>query len=135
MTESTPPISIALTTEKAVRSAYQQTSPKHRYRTQWKAGTWYERTCIVIGSAVLTGCAIAVIASAPWTKVYPIGFLGMVLLAYGVVATERRAFGHHIKVYGEMLNGRIGDPSRLRYLHFIDLIRSSGRVQADQITS
>jgi len=121
-----------MVTERAIRAAYKESSPKQRYRTQWAAGKWYERACLVIGPLIFIGCAIASLL-APWTVVYPVGLFALVVLTYGIVSTERRAFGHHFKAYGDMLDTKISEPSRLRYLQFIELVRSSGQVRVKHL--
>lgn len=130
MLEAASPSSIALATEQEVRAAYRKTSPKHRFRQQWKAGRWYERAALVAGPLILLVCAAYAATAGPWAAVYAIGFVGLFILTYGVVATEQRAFGQHLKAYGQFLNRRTGDPSRLRYLQFIDLVRSAGKVES-----
>lgn len=68
------------------------------------------------------------------------GFIAGLLLggtaaiaAIGVVGTERRMFAEHFSAYGAMLRNQNGEPSKLRYLCFIDLLRDHERIEATHL--
>lgn len=124
MNTSGVPASLALSIEQAVLDAYQQTSPKQLRRIQWSAGTRGHRFLRAVGFASLPAAFIlAHVISPSSIFVYAVVLPGMFLLAYSSVATERLAFGQHFKAYGDRLNGRKGEPSRLRYLYFLERVR------------
>ncbi|MFK7790317.1 MAG: hypothetical protein AB8C95_12595 [Phycisphaeraceae bacterium] len=132
MTEYKPPASIAMVTEKAVRSAYKNSSPKQRYRLQWGVATPYERNGVWISLAVLIGCAASIFFIS-WMIAYMVFLCAIGLLGYCFGATERRAFGRHFQAYGDMLDTHISEPSRLRYLQFIEEVRSSDQVRVEHL--
>lgn len=134
MNNSGTTLSTAITIEQTVRSAYQQTSPRHQFIARWKAATGAQRLLQAGGILSLIGLAVLWIAQPNnWVAFTGLLMLGAVLLASGSIGAERRIFGEHFRVYGSMLNARKGEPSKLRYLYFIDLIRNEEAIDGPRL--
>jgi hypothetical protein len=100
----------------------------------WKAGRWYHKLGIVAGLAF---------AVAAFTQHQQTGggwdwlllmMASVVLLSFGHVGSERCAFREQFREYGEFLQKLPGEPSRLRYLHFLDQLKTNNTVTAQALT-
>jgi hypothetical protein len=59
--------------------------------------------------------------------------LGMTMLVIGVIAAERRVFHEAYNEFGNFLAGRRDEPSRLRYLGFLDQLRRRTEIDSQDV--
>jgi len=95
-------------------------------KKQWTASTLVDKIEVIGGT--LCGAAAVVLFAPPssftWTT-YLVLIPSITAVAHGWVMSERRAFADHFKAFGRFVYSEPGEPSRLRYLQFLDKIEET----------
>ncbi len=129
-------LSRALSTELPVRNAYDRTKRRHLWRQRWRAATIGQRMVFVLGCAWIAWVAVAsAITQALGMHVGWIMIPGILSAALATVAAERRAFGDYFRAHRIDSRPRRGEFEKLRYLVFVDGLKSHGEVSATDLAA